>query len=202
GAMAGLPGTGKSTLAARLAEGLGGVVLDKDRVRAALFPPPALDYSMAQDDLCMAAIYRAAAHLHTTAPGLAVILDGRTFLRASHLHDLLAWAASLSGRARISLARATCSGVGLRVASDSSFCRAASGTQSWKGTLACALTTAAATASATSRIFAYGARFSRWPRASMLLTSPLVPLARIPTNGGSRRSAPSSCWTRSANRAK
>src|SRR5262245_42676444 len=91
--MAGLPGTGKSALAARLAGALGGVVLDKDQVRAALFPPPALDYSTAQDDLCMAAIYRAAAHLHTTTPGLPVIIDGRTFLRASHLGDLLALAA-------------------------------------------------------------------------------------------------------------
>ena len=89
-AMAGLPGTGKSTLAARLAEALGGVVLDKDRVRAALFPPPALDYSAAQDGIAVAAIYRAAAHLHTTAPGLAVILDGQTFPRAAHLDDLLA----------------------------------------------------------------------------------------------------------------
>jgi adenylylsulfate kinase len=49
-AMAGLPGSGKSTLAARLEERLGAVVLDKDRVRAALFPPRVLDYSAAQDD--------------------------------------------------------------------------------------------------------------------------------------------------------
>ena len=58
--MAGLQGTGKSTLAARLAAALGGVVLSKDTVRAALFPPPALDYSAAQDDASMAAVYSAA----------------------------------------------------------------------------------------------------------------------------------------------
>jgi predicted kinase len=38
-AMAGLPGSGKSTLATCLEPRLGAVVLDKDRVRAALFPP-------------------------------------------------------------------------------------------------------------------------------------------------------------------
>jgi adenylylsulfate kinase len=36
-AMAGLPGTGKSTLANALANALGAAVLNKDRVRAALF---------------------------------------------------------------------------------------------------------------------------------------------------------------------
>jgi predicted kinase len=46
-AMAGLPASGKSTLAARLASELAGVVLSKDQVRAALFPPPVLDSSSA-----------------------------------------------------------------------------------------------------------------------------------------------------------
>ena len=35
--MAGLPGTGKSTLARALAQRLAGAVLDKDEIRAALF---------------------------------------------------------------------------------------------------------------------------------------------------------------------
>ena len=61
--MAGLPGTGKSTLAGRLAAELGGVVLNKDAVRALLFPPPVLDYSREQDDLVMQAIYAAAANI-------------------------------------------------------------------------------------------------------------------------------------------
>ena len=61
--MAGLPGTGKSALARRLAADLGGVVLGKDEVRAALFPPPLLDYSPEQDDLAVGAIYTAAAHV-------------------------------------------------------------------------------------------------------------------------------------------
>src|SRR5690242_3631604 len=95
-AMAGLPGTGKSTLAARLAEELPGVVLSKDAVRAALFPPPLLDYSAAEGDIAMAAVYRAAAYLHTAFPQQAVILEGRTFLRAYQVRDLFALAASLN----------------------------------------------------------------------------------------------------------
>jgi adenylylsulfate kinase len=94
-AMAGLPATGKSSLAVSLAGELDGVVLSKDEVRAALFPPPVLDYSREQDDLCMAAIYGAAAHTLRTIPGRAVILDGRTFLRSYQVQDLLALAASV-----------------------------------------------------------------------------------------------------------
>ena len=40
-AMAGLPGCGKTALAQRLAERLKAVVLDKDTIRAALFPAAA-----------------------------------------------------------------------------------------------------------------------------------------------------------------
>jgi predicted kinase len=86
-AMAGLPGTGKSTLAARLAAELDGVVLSKDVVRAALFPPPVLDYSREQDDLAMSAVFAAARHLRGPYP---VILDGRTFLKSYQVRDLLA----------------------------------------------------------------------------------------------------------------
>lgn len=89
-AMAGLPGTGKSTLAAALAEALGGVVLSKDMVRAALFPPPVLDYSPAQDDVAMAAVYAAARQLLTANPARDVILDGRTFRKSSQVDALLA----------------------------------------------------------------------------------------------------------------
>ena len=61
--MAGLPGAGKSRLARGLAVRLGGVILDKDRVREALFPGRLTDYSSEQDDLCMRAIFSAAAYL-------------------------------------------------------------------------------------------------------------------------------------------
>ncbi len=94
-AMAGLPGTGKSTLAARLAAELGAVVLGKDPVRAALFPPPVLDYSAEQNDIAMSAVYAAAAYIRKAFPRQPVILDGRTFLRAYQVRDLLALADSV-----------------------------------------------------------------------------------------------------------
>ncbi len=88
-AMAGLPGTGKSTLAVRLAEALGGVVLSKDTVRAALFPPAVLDYSAAQDDVAMSAVFAAARLLLANDSARVVILDGRTFRKAAQVADLL-----------------------------------------------------------------------------------------------------------------
>ncbi len=100
-AMAGLPGSGKSTLAGFLAERLGGVVLDKDRVRAALFPPPVLDCSTEQDDIAMAAIFQATAVIRKTHPLQAVLLDGRTFLRPGQVRALLDLAASLGESPRI-----------------------------------------------------------------------------------------------------
>jgi predicted kinase len=89
-AMAGLPGAGKSTLAVRLAAALGGVVLSKDVVRSALFPPPVLDYSAAQDDVAMGAVFAAARLLLTADPVRVVILDGRTFRKSAQVADLLA----------------------------------------------------------------------------------------------------------------
>lgn len=89
-AMAGLPASGKSTLAARLARELGGVVLSKDAVRAALFPPPVLDYSREQDDLTMSAVFAAASTVRRSHPGVPIFIDGRTFLKAYQVRDVLA----------------------------------------------------------------------------------------------------------------
>lgn len=76
-AMAGLPGSGKSTLACRLSELVPAVVLDKDTIRAALFPSPEIDYSARQDDFCFAIMLQTASYLMDK--GRTVILDGRTF---------------------------------------------------------------------------------------------------------------------------
>jgi predicted kinase len=76
-AMAGLPGSGKSTLARRLGELLPAVVLDKDTIRAALFPATEIDYSIRQDDFCVALMLQTASYLMDK--GRTVILDGRTF---------------------------------------------------------------------------------------------------------------------------
>jgi predicted kinase len=77
--MAGLPGTGKSTLARALAERLDGMVLDKDAVRAALFEPGFVEYSAEQDDFCMEILLQTAGYLLKKHSAPHVILDGRTF---------------------------------------------------------------------------------------------------------------------------
>lgn len=95
-AMAGLPATGKSTIAARLAHELDGVVLSKDQVRAALFPSSVRDYSTDENQISMDAIIHAAAYILKSFPQRAVIIDGRTFLRSNQIADLFALAESLS----------------------------------------------------------------------------------------------------------
>jgi adenylylsulfate kinase len=98
-AMAGLPGTGKSTLARRLAHLLPAVVVDKDRLRAALFPPDEIDYSARQDDLCFEAGLHAAAYL--LKKGRTVILDGRTFSKAYQVEHLRQFAGAVHARLEI-----------------------------------------------------------------------------------------------------
>jgi adenylylsulfate kinase len=100
-AMAGLSATGRSSLAAGLAQELQAGVLSKDLVRAALFPPPVLNYSAKQDDITMTALFRAAASILTTWPQQAVVLHGRTFLRPYQVQDLLDLARSLQTVPRI-----------------------------------------------------------------------------------------------------
>jgi len=79
--MAGLPGTGKSTLARQLALALPALILDKDPIRAALFPPERIEYATPQDDFCMGVMLQVAEYLLRQDPATHVILDGRTFSR-------------------------------------------------------------------------------------------------------------------------
>jgi predicted kinase len=83
--MAGLPGTGKSTLSSALAARLGGTVIDKDQVRVALFSPPDIEYSTEQDDFCMAVMLKVAGYLFRKDPVRVVFLDGRIFSRTYQL---------------------------------------------------------------------------------------------------------------------
>ena len=48
--MAGLPGTGKTTLARELAHRTQGRVLGKDEIRHAIFAPQEIEYSSRQED--------------------------------------------------------------------------------------------------------------------------------------------------------
>ena len=83
--MAGLPGTGKSTLAQALATRLSGRVLSKDVVRHALFSEPEIEYSTEQDDFVMQVMLRTASWLLQKDPTRVVFLDGRPFNRRHQL---------------------------------------------------------------------------------------------------------------------
>jgi predicted kinase len=99
--MAGLPGTGKSKLSRALAAELGGTVIDKDQVRAALFPPSDIEYSTEQDDFCMAIMLKVAGYLFRKDPSRVVFLDGRTFSRSYQLKRATGYAEALGQPWRI-----------------------------------------------------------------------------------------------------
>ena len=94
--MAGLPGTGKTTLARTLAERTGGCVLSKDEIRAALFAPDDIEYSTAQDDFCMEVMLQATRFLLQKNPERKIFLDGRTFSRRYQIDRVLTFATDSS----------------------------------------------------------------------------------------------------------
>jgi len=97
--LAGLPATGKSTLARQLAQHLDRcAVLDKDRVRAALFPAPMTDYTTAQDALCIRAMIEAATYMTSHTLAQFVIFDGRTFSKKAQIEEVIS-AAEAAGAA-------------------------------------------------------------------------------------------------------
>ena len=91
-ALAGLPGTGKSTLGRALAEALPGIVLDKDAIRAGLFPPTQIEYSARQDDFCQSIMLQVAGYLLRQDGHRYIILDGRPFARRYQRAELVAFA--------------------------------------------------------------------------------------------------------------
>jgi adenylylsulfate kinase len=95
--LAGLPATGKSTLARALAKHLkDAAILDKDRVRAALFPGSMTDYASEQDELCMRAMIEAAAYMTQHRQTAFIFFDGRTFSRSAQI-DAVIHAATTAG---------------------------------------------------------------------------------------------------------
>lgn len=81
-ALCGPPASGKSTLARALSEALGAPVLDKDRVREALFGPRGVEYTSEQDAHCAQVLLDTASWLARRGRAPVAILDGRTFRRA------------------------------------------------------------------------------------------------------------------------
>ena len=99
--MAGLPGTGKSTLCRGLALELGGTVIDKDHVRAALFDPKDIEYSTEQDEFCMRIMLKVAGYILRKDPSRRVFLDGRTFSCQYQLKRATGYAAAIGQPWRI-----------------------------------------------------------------------------------------------------
>ncbi len=85
--MAGLPASGKSSLAKRLARALPATLLDKDSVRHFLFGTH-VDYSGAQNDLVMGIAYEVSAYLHTQQRDIRILIDGRTFSESTQVTTL------------------------------------------------------------------------------------------------------------------
>ena len=99
--MAGLPGSGKTTLCRELASRLSGVVLSKDDIRAALFSPELIEYSSEQDDFCQKVMLETAEYIFGKHPEQRVFLDGRTFSRRYQLEQAVAAAEALKQPWRI-----------------------------------------------------------------------------------------------------
>jgi predicted kinase len=99
--MAGLPGTGKSTVAAEIAKRTGAAVLSKDTVRHALFPPELIEYSTTQDDFVVEVLLLTAVYLWSIHPNKTIILDGRTFSRASQRRHVIEFAERARQRCRM-----------------------------------------------------------------------------------------------------
>ena len=91
--MAGLPGSGKSTIAAELSAKLDTVLLSKDQVRATLFPSKLIEYSSRQDDFCIEIILQVAKYILERDPESIIIIDGRTFSKRAQIERIKAAAA-------------------------------------------------------------------------------------------------------------
>lgn len=99
--MAGLPGTGKSTLSRALVAELRGTVVDKDAIRAALFPPADIEYSTEQDEFVMRVMLKVAGYILRKDPARYVFLDGRTFSRGYQLRRATGYAEAIGQPWRI-----------------------------------------------------------------------------------------------------
>ena len=99
--MAGLPGTGKTTLARELAARTRGRVLGKDETRHALFAADEIEYSSHQDDFCQQVMLETAGYLLQRDPGRMLFLDGRPFSRRYQIENVVHAAAALHQTWRI-----------------------------------------------------------------------------------------------------
>jgi predicted kinase len=87
--MAGLPGSGKTTLACELAKKTRGRVLGKDEFRHAIFLPEEIEYSSRQDDFCQELMLKTAAYILSGDVKRVIFLDGRPFSRRYQIENAL-----------------------------------------------------------------------------------------------------------------
>jgi predicted kinase len=99
--MAGLPGTGKTTLARELAARTAGRVLSKDELRHGIFSPDEIEYSSRQDDFCLRVMLETARYLLSRERARVIFLDGRPFSRRYQIENVLTVSASLHQASRI-----------------------------------------------------------------------------------------------------
>jgi predicted kinase len=99
--MAGLPGTGKTTLARELATRINGRVIGKDEIRHSIFSADEIEYSSRQDDFCLRIMLEIAVYLLERNPMRIIFLDGRPFSRRYQIENVLSVAASLHQSWRI-----------------------------------------------------------------------------------------------------
>lgn len=99
--MAGLPGTGKTTLAHELATRTSGRVLSKDDIRHALFSADEIEYSSRQDDFCLQVMLETAGHLSQRCSNRILFLDGRPFSRRYQVENVVNAAAAMRQSWRI-----------------------------------------------------------------------------------------------------
>jgi predicted kinase len=99
-AFAGLQATGKSTLAKKLQQHLSAILLDKDTLRDCLFAEH-VDYSAAQNDVCVNIIYQLCGYYLQKNPEAKIILDGRTYSKKYQVEALKQTATQLNTQLRI-----------------------------------------------------------------------------------------------------
>lgn len=93
--MAGLPGSGKTTLARELALRTSGRVLSKDEIRHSLFSADEIEYSSRQDDFCLQVMLETVGYLLRNDRERILFLDGRPFSRRYQIENVVNAAASL-----------------------------------------------------------------------------------------------------------
>jgi predicted kinase len=116
--MAGLPGTGKTTLARELVRRVAGRVLSKDDFRHAIFVPDEIEYSARQDDFVLQLMLETAGYILSRDPSRVIFLDGRPFSRRYQIENALAAADSLHQPWRIIECVCSEPSVGRRLAAD------------------------------------------------------------------------------------